>query len=85
EDLFSDPQLQHRGHFQLLRHAVMGEVPYDGPAYKLSKTPARLSAAPALGQHNEQVYRGILGLSDDEIVELLLEGVITTEDQLPAR
>lgn len=81
-DLFADPQLSHRGHFQLLQHAVMGEVLYDGPAFKLSKTPPRLAAAPALGQHNEQVYKEVLGLGDDEIAELLVQGVITTEGDL---
>lgn len=85
EDLFSDPQLAHRGHFQLLQHAVMGQVPYDGPSFTLSKTPARLAPAPALGQHNELVYKGILGFSDDEIAEMLVEGTMTTEAQLPAR
>jgi crotonobetainyl-CoA:carnitine CoA-transferase CaiB-like acyl-CoA transferase len=31
--------------------------------------------APCLGQHNEYVYREILGLSDEEFIRLLNEGV----------
>ena len=39
--------------------------------------------APCLGQHNEYVFREILGMSDDEIANLLAEGVITTDADLP--
>ncbi len=51
--------------------------------FRLSKTPDSQSAAPAMGQHNEYVYKEILGLSDDEIAELLIEKVITTDADLP--
>lgn len=78
-DLYQDPQLAHRGHFRWLQHSVMGSVPYDGPAFRLPKTPDQQSASPALGEHNEYVLKEILGLSDDEIADLLVEGVITTE------
>jgi len=37
----------------------------------------------ALGEHNEYVYKEVLGLSDDEIADLLIDGVITTEADLP--
>lgn len=82
-DLFEDTQLKHRGHFRWLEHKVMGQCAYDGPSFRLSKTPDCQSAAPALGQHNEYVYQEILGLSDNEIAELLIEGIITTEDDIP--
>jgi len=42
-----------------------------------------LMPAPALGEHNEYVYKEVLGLSDDEIADLLIDGVITTEADLP--
>lgn len=77
EDLFSDPQLTHREHFWFLEHEVIGRHAYDAPAPKLSRTPSRgLRAGPILGQHNSEVYGGILGYSDDEIAELVAEGVI---------
>jgi crotonobetainyl-CoA:carnitine CoA-transferase CaiB-like acyl-CoA transferase len=41
-------------------------------------------AALALGEDNEHVYKDILGFSDNEITDLLLEGVITTESDRPA-
>lgn len=85
EDLFNDPQLAHREHFQWLEHPVMGRHSYHSPAYRLSETPAVLtSAGPALGQHNEYVYREILGYSDDEVADMLIEGVITTDADVPS-
>jgi len=84
EDLFNDPQLQHRGHFAELEHEEIGLHSYHAPAYRLSKTPSRLEkAGPCLGQDNDYVYREILCFSDDEVAELLVDGVITTEADLP--
>jgi len=84
EDLFADPQLKHREHFRFLEHTVIGLHAYNSPAYRLSKTPNRIwKAAPCLGEDNEYVYKQILGLSDDEIAELLIDGVITTEGDVP--
>jgi crotonobetainyl-CoA:carnitine CoA-transferase CaiB-like acyl-CoA transferase len=80
EDLFSDPQLNHRRHFRFLDHGVMGKPAHHAPAYILSETPNHIhKAGPCLGEDNEHVYKEILGYSDEEIAEFLFEGVITTE------
>jgi len=77
-DLFEDPQLKHRKHFQVLEHPEIGHHSYEMPAFRLSQTPARLSTpAPCLGQHNEYVCKELLGMSDDEFVQLLNAGVLT--------
>ena len=76
-DLYEDPQLEHRGFFVTLDHPVMGPTPYDGPATIYSRTPQRLrSAAPCLGQHNDQVLRECLGMEDDEIERLREAGAL---------
>ena len=75
EDLRSDPQLEHRGHFWMLDHPTMGHRAYDGPSFRLSETPAELTkAAPLLGEDNEYVYKDIVGMSDEEYVEHLVSG-----------
>lgn len=84
KDLFDDPQLKHRNHFRWMEHQVIGMHAYDGPAFRLSLTPDSQTAAHTLGEHNEHVYKEILGLSDDDIAELLVEGVITTDADLPS-
>ena len=80
EDLFNDPQLKHREHFVFLEHKEIGRHAYHNEATRFTQTPPRFwKAAPCLGEDNEFVYKQILGLTDDEISDLLAEGVITTE------
>ena len=76
-DLYSDPQLAHRGFFVTCEHGVMGLTPYDGPATIFSATPAQLTAAPCLGEHTDYVLRDLLGLTDDEIAEYAAAGVFS--------
>lgn len=76
KDLLEDPQLKHRHHFWMLDHPEMGTCAYDGPPFKLSETPSELHMpAPCLGEHTEYVCTNILGMSDEEFVEFLAEGV----------
>ena len=85
EDLFKDPQLTHREHFRFLEHKVIGRHAYNAPAYRLSKTPNHIwKAGPCLGEDNEYVFKEVLGFSDDDIADLLVEGVITTEADAPS-
>ena len=77
EDLHSDPQLKYRKHFWELYQSVIGWHTVDGPAFRLSRTPAVLKrGAPLQGEHNEVVYREFLGLSEDKYVELMVDGVL---------
>ncbi len=77
EEMHADPQLAHRHHYWKLEHPYMGLRTYDSPAFKLSKTPTELTkAAPMLGEDNEYIYKTLIGLSDDEFVEALADGVM---------
>jgi len=75
-ELFDDPQLVERRMWRGARHPVIGDV-------RLMAAPFRLSAAeqgpdrpgPLLGEHNDEVFRGILGLQPDEYAELTAAGV----------
>ena len=76
-DVQDDPQLRARGHFWPLEHPELGLVDWDSPAYRLSDTPMRhRKAAPLLGEDNEYVYRQVLGFQEDELVDLIAEGVL---------
>jgi len=85
EDLFNDPQLKHREHFRFLEHKVIGRHAYNAPAYQLSKTPNHIwKSGPCLSEDNEYVYKEILGYTDDDIADMLIEGVITTDTDVPS-
>jgi len=77
EDLFKDPQLRHRGHFEPLYHSEMGRYHIATSAFKLSKCNNKpTSPAPLFGEHTEMVLKDFLGMSDDEIARLVIEGVL---------
>ncbi len=76
-EMLADEHLKERGYYVYLDHPEAGRTAYDGPPFKLSKTPGRLrSPAPLLGEHTQEVCREILELSDDEIADLLVAGVL---------
>jgi len=76
QDLHADPQLKHRGHYWVLDHPEIGPSTYDSPACKLSRTPGQARMpAPCLGEHNQSICTEILGMPDEEFVQLLAEGV----------
>jgi crotonobetainyl-CoA:carnitine CoA-transferase CaiB-like acyl-CoA transferase len=76
KDLHEDPQLSHRNHFIRLQHPEMGSCAYDSPSFRLSKTPAELKLpAPCLGEHTAYVCTEIIGMADEEFLELMAEGV----------
>lgn len=83
KDLAEDPQLQYRGYFREYKHSVIGTHMYRGPSFKMSKTPDVEFAGPAIGEHNEYVLTELIGLSDDEIADALIDGSITTDADLP--
>jgi crotonobetainyl-CoA:carnitine CoA-transferase CaiB-like acyl-CoA transferase len=74
--LAADPQLQHRGFWRRTAHPVLGTVTAMAPPFLLSETPAVLErAGPTLGQHNTEVWCGLLGLGEAEYRALSAEGV----------
>src|SRR4030042_4577848 len=76
KDIFEDPQLRERDYFWTLDHSEMGSFDHMGQPFGLSETPAKpRMPAPCLGEHNEYVCTKLLGLSDEEFVELLAEGI----------
>ena len=77
EDLAEyDPQLKYLHFYWELDHPEVGKHHVAAPPFVLSKSPCELRRAPLLGEHNEYVFKEILGLSDEEVAELVIEGVI---------
>jgi len=79
-DALSDPHLKERGFFEELTHPDTGTHRYPGIMWKMSKTPNSIRTRPCcLGEHNEYVYKELLGVSDEEYAQLAKEGHIGTE------
>lgn len=76
-DFCADPQLRHRGYLIQVPHPQHGVTTVEGPRYLLSDTPAVVAtAAPTLGQHNQQVLRDLLGYGQERIAALTQAGVL---------
>lgn len=71
------PHLAARDYFVDIEHPKLGVVKNLGVPFKLPASPGGPSRpAPLLGQHNDEVYRDILGLSETEIARCRDNGVI---------
>lgn len=77
-DIFEDPQYRARENLIRVEHPILGSVTMPGIVPKLSTTPGgvRFAGPAKVGQDNEEIYRGELGLSEEEVEALRLEGVI---------
>jgi len=77
-DLVHHPQLRAREFFVPLHHADLQDtLLYPGAPYKLSETPWQLRRrAPLLGEHNEEIYGGELGVSRAKLALLSAAGAI---------
>ena len=80
--LQTNPQLQARGYFETPEHPVVGAMPLPSLPFRYASVESWLrTPAPTVGQHNEQVLCGVLGLSPDEISDLEARGVIGTRPE----
>ncbi len=71
ERVFADPQVQARELRVDIAHAQYGSVPSVASPIRLSKTPIQYNKPPPqLGEHNQAVLQGLLGLSEEEIKTL---------------
>jgi crotonobetainyl-CoA:carnitine CoA-transferase CaiB-like acyl-CoA transferase len=77
EQVFDNPQVQHRGMQLELDHPVAGKVPSVANPIRLSESAVSYDKAPpTLGQHTEQVLCDLLGLGRDQIDQLINDGII---------
>jgi crotonobetainyl-CoA:carnitine CoA-transferase CaiB-like acyl-CoA transferase len=75
--MYDLPQLDARGYYEAVEHPATGPHRYPGWPFRMTPGPSRHHrfAPPTLGQHNEEILRG-LGLTDDELEDLRAQRVI---------
>jgi crotonobetainyl-CoA:carnitine CoA-transferase CaiB-like acyl-CoA transferase len=74
--LLGSPQLATRGFFQTAELGDGGRVSCPGLPFTGVQAPAASNRAPLLGEHNEQIYGGLLSLSSREIDSMRVAGVV---------
>ena len=76
-DMLDDPHFKARDAIVSVPHPDFGELRMQNVAPKLSETPGSIrTPSPALGEHNEQVYLQLLGLSRGQFDELRSRSII---------
>ena len=76
-EMVADPQVKAREMFVELDHPTYGPLKTTGTPLKLSETPGRIRwLAPRPGEHNEEVFVGLLGYSRDDLARWQADGVI---------
>lgn len=82
-DIYRGPEMLEDAHFKArdaiarVMHPTLGELRMQNVAPRLSNTPGRIrGAGPELGEHNDAVLRGMLGLDAGRLAELEAARVI---------
>lgn len=76
-EMLDDPHFQEREAIIDVPHEEWGELKMQNVFPKLSATPGRVKwAGPKLGEHNAEIYRGLLDLSSEEIDRLKEQKII---------
>ncbi len=80
--LETNPQLVARRYFETPDHPVVGPMPLPSLPCRYADIEHWIrTPAPSLGQHNERVLGGLLGVSDERLAELEEMGVIGTRPE----
>ncbi|MGB4201605.1 MAG: CoA transferase, partial [Thermotogota bacterium] len=76
-DVVNDAQIAAREMILNVFHTQGGEFKVPGIPMKFSGTvPSDPCTAPVLGEHNQEIYLGLLGLSCEEYMKLKEKGAI---------
>ncbi|HEX5205612.1 MAG TPA: CoA transferase [Actinoplanes sp.] len=77
KDMFDDPHFAAREAIVTVPHPDFGAIPMQNATPKLSHTPGKVrSVGPALGEHNDEIYGGLIGLDETERARLRQNKII---------
>jgi benzylsuccinate CoA-transferase BbsF subunit len=71
EDRLFNPHFKERGLYSDIEHPSLGAEPVYNIMWNLERTPPSIHRhAPLLGEHNQQIFGGLLGMAEEEITRL---------------
>jgi len=77
QQILEDPHFAARSAITSVEDHDFGAVKMPGPVPRFSRTPGEIrSSGPEPGTHNDEVYRGLLGLTAEDLEELRAAGVV---------
>jgi CoA:oxalate CoA-transferase len=77
EQVANDPHLKSREMIVEVEQPVSGKVKLSGSVYKMSRTPGnRKMRVPEVGEHNEEIYGGLLEIDAVEMKKLKEDSII---------
>jgi crotonobetainyl-CoA:carnitine CoA-transferase CaiB-like acyl-CoA transferase len=77
EDLWRDLHLRKRNFMVTIAHPEPGTLEHPGMTVRLHATPGQMQRPTGqLGEANEAVFRGLLGLTAEELAHLVAANVI---------
>jgi formyl-CoA transferase len=77
EDMLEDPHFKARDAIIHLVHDKLGDFPMQNVFPKLSSTPGSVRwLGPELGEHNDEIYGGLLEISDEDRDKFKVQGII---------
>jgi len=78
-----DPQIKAREMVVDIEQPGIGTVPVSGIVVKMSETPGSINTpAPIIGQHNNEIFCDLLGISEKRLTELEKEGVVSPKGDI---
>jgi crotonobetainyl-CoA:carnitine CoA-transferase CaiB-like acyl-CoA transferase len=76
-DIFTDPHMTARGDLVTVDDPVLGPVRQQAPVPRFDGiVPDAPSGAPALGEHNDEVWGSIVGVSPDDLTRFRADGIV---------
>ncbi|HLE81910.1 MAG TPA: CoA transferase, partial [Dehalococcoidia bacterium] len=75
-EILQDPQHEEAGFITRVSHPDAGELPYPYSPIRGEGVQWDMEPSPRLGQHNREIYCGLLGCSESELLLLQTKGVV---------
>ena len=76
-EIFADPHMAERGDLITVDDPVIGPVRQQAPTPRIAGEPPPIpTGAPRLGEHNQEIWQDLVGVSEDDLAALQERGVL---------